>query len=459
MSFDGDWSYNQETENEWNESTCKNSNTQSPINIDTNNLSSCDQLCNIAMKYSKSKCHIEVKKKTPFINFDNGSFLKYINNRKILQLRNASIHVPSMHTVDGANYDMEIILYHKTTGSLYTDSTNYMPTGGTAISIFFQISNSDYGKQNQFFNTFVNKIPSEDTNVEISIPVGENWGPELILPDKKSFYFYEGSLPFPPCEEKWNWIVFEEVQGISDTIISKLKLSFNNNIRTIKPLNDRVISYNSNSVIPTDNELEKKAKSELEKSTPVPTNIDKDSNRDKERNMIDKNKAKTAEFFKSKKVYIQNILLGIVMILLIYTSLKVVKYIVKNDILNKIMVRQALGLSKEEGKNISSKLNSNKSNSSQNSMSSQNMNTMNNQGSGPGSVGPASDGPGSAVPASAGPASAGPASAGPGSGVGSGNMSGSANGSTSASASANGSISSSTSNASSSMNNSIASMK
>ena len=348
MAFNDNWSYNRESE--WGKtfSKCKKGKRQSPINIDTNKLSSCDLLCNIALKYSKSKCNVMVRNRTPIVNFDNGSFIKFIHKKEILQLRAMTIHIPSMHRVDGAQYDMEVILYHKFAGSLFTDSSNFVP-GGTAISIMFQKGN-DYGKHNAFFNSFINKIPNvENTQGEIDVKVGNNWGPELILPKLKSFYFYEGSLPFPPCNEGWKWIVFEEVQGLSNNIIETLKLAFDDNIRTFQSLNDgRVVSYNSNTEIPTDNEIEKKAREEVAKYDRI--EIKKESSElQKDKTIIDSHKARTREYFRRNKKYFKNILIGIVYLFMIFTSLKFVKYIVKNDLLNKIMVKQALGISKEEG--------------------------------------------------------------------------------------------------------------
>ena len=404
MSFDNKWNY--KNDEEWKDSKCTNGKRQSPINIDTSNLSSCNMLCNIAMKYSASKCHVMVKNNTPIINFDNGSFIKYINRRKILQLRSMTIHVPSMHSVNGNKFDMEVILYHKFAGNLFTDSKNHVP-GGTAISIMFQKGN-DYGKHNAFFNSFINKIPANNTLKEIDVKVGKKWGPELIIPKKKSFYFYSGSLPFPPCNESWEYIVFDEIQDISSNIIETLKLSFNDNIRTISPLNGRVVSYNSKSEIPTDNEIEKRAAEEIKRNQKIPRNVDIESEVKQNQTMIDKSKGATAAYFKKNKKYFKNILLAIIMLLIIFTSLKIVKYIVREDLLNKIMVKQALGLSKEEGK-YKNKNNNNQSNQQGNQQG--NQQDMTNAGAGPANVGVEGAGPANVGPANVGAEGAGPANA------------------------------------------------
>ena len=37
------------------------------------------------------------------------------------------------------------------------------------------------------FNSFINKIPANNTIKEIDVKVGKKWGPELIIPKKNHF--------------------------------------------------------------------------------------------------------------------------------------------------------------------------------------------------------------------------------------------------------------------------------
>ena len=171
---------------------------------------------------------------------------------------------------------------------------------------------------------------------EMDISVGENWGPEMIIPELKSYFYYSGSLPFPPCEENWKWIVFEEIQGISGSIIDTLKVGFNNNIRPTMRLQGRIPAYNSNVEMETDMELEKKAL-ETQKIQKNITNDKLNSSNKNERDeteklaVIDKEKGRTRDWYKSKKLYIKGIIIAIILLLLVYGSLKMVKYIVFND--------------------------------------------------------------------------------------------------------------------------------
>lgn len=345
MSFGETWSYTDSTNWKKTGYTQAGGQQQSPININTAKTSDCNLLCQIAMKYSKSKCYARVMNRTPIITFDSGSFIKFTKTKEILALKQMTIHTPSLHTINGIQYDMEVVLYHKLTGTLNSKDPNYM-SGGTAISILFQ-KGADYGKQNTFFNSFINQLPLESSK-EIDIPVGESWGPELIIPELKSYYYYPGSLPFPPCEENWKWIVFEDIQGISSNIIDTLAIPFSNNIRPTMPLNNRTPAYNSNIDMKTDNELETKAAKELEllKQTLAPAPSTRPETVKESSLMAEK--AKAADWYKERKLWIKGIIIAACIFLTIIGALRMVKYIITEDILNKIMVRQALGSARNE---------------------------------------------------------------------------------------------------------------
>jgi hypothetical protein len=260
---------------------------------------------------------------------------------------------------------MEVVLYHKLTGTLNPSDPNYVP-GGTAISILFQ-KGADYGKQNNFFNAFINQLPVERGEKEQDIPVGESWGPELIIPELKSYYFYPGSLPFPPCEENWKWLVFEEVQGMSSNIIDTLAIAFNNNIRPTMRLAGRVPAYNSNVVMATDNELEKRVEEERKMLTAANNKANSLSansisntggelrDETQKSSILLAEKAKAQAWYKDRKLYIKGIIISICLLLIIFGALRMVKWIINEDILNLIMIRQALGDAKQEKMNNTSK--------------------------------------------------------------------------------------------------------
>lgn len=322
---------------------------QSPINIDMSAVVDCDMLCKIALKMAPSTCRVRIANRTPIIQFDPGCYIKFIRTQDILSLKSGTIHVPSMHTVNGQKYDMELVLLFKQGGGINPDSDGYMP-GGAAVSILFQ-RGQDYGSCNNFFNEFVHKLPNDQESArEMDIPVSPDWSPDWVLPpESKSYFYYPGSLPYPPCEEGWRWIVFEDIQGISGNIIDSLSVAFSNNIRPLKALNSRAVAYNSNPKLPVDRDLVERSAADRAKIEEISaaadeTNTDDSRRAETERlGVIAAEKQRVGDWYRDNKLYIKGLVITIATLLTVYAALKLVKYIVSNDLLNKFIVAQVLG--------------------------------------------------------------------------------------------------------------------
>jgi carbonic anhydrase len=317
MSFGETWAYSDSVNWKIDYPSAKGNN-QSPINITKKETKECDILCDINMTYKPSKCMITVKNRTPIVYFSGGSSIEYKATKDILTLKAMTIHTPSLHAINGVKYDMEIVLYHKISGGLNSKSQNYAP-GGTAISILFE-KGADHGKHNNFLNSFIYRIPNDIDSIDkhIDIEVGDNWGPKMLLPEIKSYFYYEGSLPFPPAEEGWKWIVFEEIQQISPHILDVLNLGFLNNIRSLKALGERKVSYNSNIEIKEIEDIEEKKTSTT---------------------ITEANSELLNEFNENKfdKTIIKIFITVLLVLLTIYASLKMAKYIIMNNLVNKIL--------------------------------------------------------------------------------------------------------------------------
>jgi carbonic anhydrase len=189
---------------------------QSPINIDTSKIAECNETCRLSVRYIPSKCHISNNNRTPILRIDPGNYIKF---RGILyELTKITMHTPSMHTVNGDHYDMEMQLHH-------CSNASDCSAGGVIISIFLQRGTAD-SDANYFLSQFINKIPSEETQSEKDIKVNDDWNPELLFPNIKSFFYYNGSLPTPPCDEKWTYIIFEEVNIIDKALFENFEFTF-----------------------------------------------------------------------------------------------------------------------------------------------------------------------------------------------------------------------------------------
>ena len=205
---------------------------QSPVNIDTSILVACNELCHLKIKYKPlNLCTVSFyKNKNLTIDYDNGSFIIYKDNYYLL--KQITFHTPSLHTINNKKYDLEVCFIH---------SNRDDGKDGLIISCLYNEGNF-YGNEEIFVNQFLNQI-QENTKQEID--VGSNWNANLMIPKEKSFYIYEGSLPFPPCTENMTYLVFDTIGNIGPINLDILRNNLSKNARNLVPINNRTIFYSS----------------------------------------------------------------------------------------------------------------------------------------------------------------------------------------------------------------------
>jgi hypothetical protein len=225
-----------------------------------------------------------------------------------------------MHTVNNGYSDLEILLYHNRNPINDKD-------GGVILSILLK-KGDDYGQANEFLNEFINRMPANENPIEEDVPVSSGWNPEQLLPESKSFFYYEGALPYPPCNQNWSFIVFEEILPVAANIIETVKYTIgvgNKNIRPIQKKPEGItIFYNSNSEFDGNQDLSKDA---IEKATGV---------KEPEVKVLNP----PTSWLKQNIYIIKGIVISIVLILMIYAAIKFAKVIVENDLLNRFIVKQ-----------------------------------------------------------------------------------------------------------------------
>jgi carbonic anhydrase len=62
-----------------------------------------------------------------------------------------------------------------------------------------------------------------------------------LLPAKRDYYTYMGSLTTPPCTENVLWMVFKEPIPVSPEQIAIFARLYPNNARPVQPAHDRLI--------------------------------------------------------------------------------------------------------------------------------------------------------------------------------------------------------------------------
>jgi carbonic anhydrase len=321
------WSYNYV--NDWGkkyEKCRKNGDRVAPIDIDIGRVAPCNELCRLAINYSATKaskvaprCYISLVNDNPTVTFDPGNIIKF--RRDFYFLRRMTLHNPSMHTINGVRYDLEILLYHQKNRVNVDD-------GGVIFSILLK-KGVEYGDANEFLNEFINQLPTQETKIEKELEVSPEWSPLQILPANKSFFYYEGMLPYPPCGLNWTLIVFEEVVSISQNVIDTIKFLLGGikNIRPIQPLPPTAVIYYNNAVDFDSYEIKE---DDTELDTVLRSNL----------NLLAAERVSRREYINQKLYYIKLFIMLVVIILLICLSVKLAKYIVVNDYLNKFMLGQ-----------------------------------------------------------------------------------------------------------------------
>jgi carbonic anhydrase len=317
----GTWAFDRE--DLWDDvghDQCKNSsNRKSPLNIDTNNVSMCSVFCRLSVNYKPTSCNVSMVNNIPTVTFSPTCTIKF--NNDFFFLRKMTIHYTSMHTVNDGYSDLEIMLYHNR--SVLNDND-----GGVIISILLS-SGSDYGSANEFMNEFINKLPANEQPVESDVAVSDTWCPDQLFPkSSKTFYYYDGALPYPPCSQNWTFIIFEENISISQNIIDTIKIILGDNTKNIRPIqkkpSDVVIFYNSNTQFDGVQDISDTA---IESAiSPLAT---------------ESVLTNSSETWLKRNIYaIKGILIAIILVLMIYVAIKFAKVIVQNDLLNSFILRQ-----------------------------------------------------------------------------------------------------------------------
>ncbi|WP_455207052.1 carbonic anhydrase [Kaarinaea lacus] len=203
--------------------TCKTGSAQSPIDIKFDALAK-GSVGDIQFIYKDISPEILNNGHTIQVNYDNGSAMKF--NGQGYNLAQFHFHTPSENTVNGKHYPMEMHLVHKNDkGEL------------AVVGVFFK-----EGKRNAELDKAWSKMPTEGGAKEMLAGVSIN--ATNLLPVKKQFSHFQGSLTTPPCSEGVNWFVMQEPIEASREQIAQFNKVIGDNARPTQPLNDRKVAMN-----------------------------------------------------------------------------------------------------------------------------------------------------------------------------------------------------------------------
>jgi carbonic anhydrase len=200
--------------------TCQLGKHQSPIDIRKSAVRKAD-LAPIEFNYKPSALKIIDNGHTIQVNYEPGSTITV--GGQTYELVQFHFHKPSEEKIDGKSFDMVAHLVHKN-------------AEGKLAVVAVLIRN---GQANPLIHTLWRNLPTEK-GVERAAE-GVNIDVSTLLPPKRSYYTFAGSLTTPPCSEEVTWLVLRNPVHLSGEQIARFGKIYPMNARPTQPLNGRVV--------------------------------------------------------------------------------------------------------------------------------------------------------------------------------------------------------------------------
>ena len=197
--------------------TCKTGRQQSPIDID--NPTSVPKLLPIKFHYKESDAIAENDGHTVIFSPQTGNFIEVDGDRYDLQ--EFHFHAPSEHKVVGAPYDLEMHLTHR-------DAEGHL----LIVGVLFEQESA-----NKALTRLWKVLPEPGERSPEPLAVD----PTTLLPSRRHYYAYNGSLANPPCTEGVKWFVLTDPVSISSKQVEEFTHLVSFNARPVQALNGRKV--------------------------------------------------------------------------------------------------------------------------------------------------------------------------------------------------------------------------
>lgn len=177
----------------------------------------------------------------PAIKFDyKPSALKIIDNGHTIMVTYAP---GSSIDVGGARYELTQFHFHRPSEEKINGKASAMvahfvhknAAGKLAVVAVLL----DKGGASELIDTLWKNIPKEKEKETVAANVVIDAA--KLLPEKKGYYTFQGSLTTPPCSEEVTWLVLKSHTKIADAQIAAFGKIYPLNARPVQPLNGRII--------------------------------------------------------------------------------------------------------------------------------------------------------------------------------------------------------------------------
>lgn len=198
---------------------CASGSLQSPIPIDT--ASALFQPCvPLRFRYRSSSLHLVNDGNALRLGYDRGSYLVIDGlSYELVELR---FHIPGEHAIDGRIPDGEIEIIH---GNNRGDIA--------IVSVPLEAGS----RVNQTLRRILDNAPLVAGKSAYGRNIGVN--ALFLLPTRRAYFRYEGSITRPPCQEGVHRFVMETPLEIAVSDLARLAQIVGSNARPLQPLGPR----------------------------------------------------------------------------------------------------------------------------------------------------------------------------------------------------------------------------
>jgi len=196
---------------------CGDGSRQSPIDIRDGMKVELEQ---ITFDYHPSSFNVTDNGKTVQVMVGGGNFIT-VNNR-MYELIQFHFHRPSEERINGKGYEMVVHLVHK--------------DGEGRIAMLALLL--ERGKPQPVIQTVWNNLPLEKLETMAPSVVLD---PMELLPARRDYFTFMGSMTTPPCQEGVLWLVMKEPVQASPAQMALFSRLYPLNARPIQPSSGRII--------------------------------------------------------------------------------------------------------------------------------------------------------------------------------------------------------------------------
>ncbi len=201
---------------------CKLGSSQSPINIENKDVVATSGLEKIEFNYRSAASKVLNNGHTVQVNMLGGSSIKVDGME--FNLKQFHFHTPSENNIDGKSFPLEAHFVHASKdGKL------------AVVALMFED-----GAENATLKKIWGKMPvvAGESNA-CGLP---HEGIDAMLPKKRDYYRFNGSLTTPPCSEGVRWFVLKDYSTISKAQVKEfLDAVHHENNRPVQPINARKV--------------------------------------------------------------------------------------------------------------------------------------------------------------------------------------------------------------------------